>query len=257
MSSHRRKDSLSVPPSKGSPQSPSTPPASKSTSPRVSVSGQPTVSSLTKVTTKKELVTIKTRLVSTSSKSTPSLGDGGLKKSSANGKEVQAVAANLPLDSLCLCFEKLESVYHVVTCGAVCQHWREAACSDVVILRITFLWSYYVISISTNCWGLMNWHLVDCQVWLKWSSVLIDKRNSVTAPHSGLIKFDISMDCTIVQKNLEGIMFSREHHALLDCLSFWYYPPHGSSCCRSWREYMAFQIGFSIRRINGNWWCVG
>lgn len=46
--------------------------------------------------------------------------------------EVEAMASSLPMDSLCLCLEKLPSVYHVVTCASVCRHWREAVLSDVV-----------------------------------------------------------------------------------------------------------------------------
>lgn len=111
-------------------------------SPRVSVSNQSTVSStLGKHSMRKEGG-------STLRKASTKKSDDGKN----NGKEVQAnIAASLPMDSLCLCLEKLQSVYHVVTCASVCRHWREAVLSDVVgfgFLFYTYLWFSDVLNLG-------------------------------------------------------------------------------------------------------------
>ncbi|KAJ7515820.1 hypothetical protein O6H91_22G029000 [Diphasiastrum complanatum] len=53
-------------------------------------------------------------------------------KITVSEEEIRVAAANLPLDSLCLCFTKLESVYHIINCASVCRHWQEAVYSDAV-----------------------------------------------------------------------------------------------------------------------------
>lgn len=87
------------------------------------------MSSLGKQIIKKEVDVAKSRLRKVSSKNST---NKEVKKSATNGQEVEAMAADLPLDSLCLCLEKLQSVYHIVTCAYVCRHWRDAVQSDVV-----------------------------------------------------------------------------------------------------------------------------
>lgn len=105
--------------------------AAKKAGSRVPVSSNPTVSSQSKKTGKKELHPNSNQHMKYQTKT-----QGATKKTSdqsANRKEEsKGVAANLPLDSLYLCFEKLESVYDIVTCAAVCHHWRQAASSDLV-----------------------------------------------------------------------------------------------------------------------------
>lgn len=98
----------------------------KTVSPRVSVSNQSTVSSLGKQIIMKEGEVVRSRLRKGFNKNP---NNEEVKKSA---EEVGAIAAGLPMDSLCLCLEKLQSVYHVVTCASVCRHWREAVLSDVV-----------------------------------------------------------------------------------------------------------------------------
>ena len=101
----------------------------RNTSPRVSVWNNSTVSSLGKQVIRKEGDVAKSRLRKVSSRNST---NDEVKKSATNGKAVEAMAANLPLDSLCLCLEKLQSVYHIVSCASVCRHWRDAVLSDVV-----------------------------------------------------------------------------------------------------------------------------
>ncbi len=108
----------------------------------VPVSSNPTASSQSKKTGKKELAGIAGMQHMKNQTKT----QGATKKTSdqsANRKEEsKGVTANLPLDSLYLCFEKLESVYNIVTCAAVCHHWQQAASSNLVsplILDFSFV----------------------------------------------------------------------------------------------------------------------
>jgi len=119
--------------------------AAKKAGPRVPVSSNPTVSSQSKKTGKKELAGI----VGMQHMKNQTKTQGATKKTSdqsANRKEEsKGVAANLPLDSLYLCFEKLESVYDIVTCAAVCHHWQQAASSDLVSpLNLDFSFVLYL-----------------------------------------------------------------------------------------------------------------
>jgi hypothetical protein len=119
--------------------------AAKKAGPRVPVSINPTVSSQSKKTGKKELAGI----VGMQHMKNQTKTQGATKKTSdqsANRKEEsKGVAANLPLDSLYLCFEKLESVYDIVTCASVCHHWQQAASSDLVSpLNLDFSFVLYL-----------------------------------------------------------------------------------------------------------------
>ncbi|XP_073390963.1 uncharacterized protein [Physcomitrium patens] len=109
----------------------------KNPSRRVSVCKQSTASSLGKQITTKEADVVKSRFRHVSSKIRV---DEKVKKSATRDTEVQAIAQDLPLDSLCLCLEKLQSVYHVVSCAQVCRHWRAAAFSDVIWRAFYLRW---------------------------------------------------------------------------------------------------------------------
>ncbi|KAG0625330.1 hypothetical protein M758_2G046000 [Ceratodon purpureus] len=115
----------------------SEPSAQRNINPRVSMSKQSTVSSRGKQTIAKEGDVAKSRVRKVSSKSST---NDEVKKSVSNGKDVEAMAASLPLDSLCLCLEKLESVYHIVSCASVCRHWRDAVLSDAVWKALYLRW---------------------------------------------------------------------------------------------------------------------
>lgn len=120
------------------PVGPKTPAVTKNSSPRISVSGHATVSSVRKQTVKKDLGTTKAKPTLSTSKKPAT---NGIKKTGALGdNDKLPVAAYLPMDSLCLCLEKLQCVYHIVACAAVCKHWREAARSDVVCVTQFPLW---------------------------------------------------------------------------------------------------------------------